>query len=69
MNLKARLQKLERQHSGVPRVPHRLIISYVGGPLDPPSPRATCQKPHAVGEFGLMANLWNLWTWEAAATE
>ena len=48
MNLNARVKRLERQYNAVEHAPHRLIISYVGGPLDPPEAcdlsKATCSR-------------------------
>ena len=42
MNLKARLQKLERQQSKVSREPFRVIVSRAGEPLD--LAKATCTR-------------------------
>jgi hypothetical protein len=48
VNLNARVKRLERQYHAVQHAPHRLIISYVGGPLDPPEEcdlsKATCSR-------------------------
>ena len=42
MNLKARLQKLERQQSQVAREPFRLVVSHAGERLD--LAKATCTR-------------------------
>ena len=42
MNLKARLQKLERQQSQVAREPFRVVVSHAGKPLD--LTKATCTR-------------------------
>ena len=42
MNLRARLQKLERQQSQVTLEPFRLVVSHAGEPFD--LARATCTR-------------------------
>ena len=42
MNLKARLQRLERERSQVWREPFRVVVSHAGEPLD--LAKATCRR-------------------------